>query len=109
MYGVVQFFGVIQLFCRLGILGSRAPGAALMASLDPVTGDERFSDVPPLDLPYPPYFIPLEEYPRLMEGWMKKCRDEAIKRGATNPPELGITSIEIEGHESPLKKSPEDG
>lgn len=109
VYGVVQFFGVIQIFCRLGIYGSRSQTAALFASLDPVTGDERFSEVAPLDLAYPPYFIRREEYPRLMEGWMKKFRDEAIKRGAPNPPEVEITSIEIEGHGSVLKKSPEDG
>jgi len=83
--------------------------AAIFASLDPVTGEEEFSEISSLDLTEPPYMLSREEYPGLMEGWLKKYRDEAIKRGATHPPDLRMRSLEIESNSFRLKRPDEDG
>ncbi len=109
VYGLVQFFGVTQLFCRLGMPKNGSGSAAIFASLDPVTGREEFSDISPLDLTEPPYLLSREEHPRLMEGWLKKYRDEAIKRGATHPPDLRRSSLEIESNSFRLRRPDEDG
>lgn len=95
VYGLVQFFGVVQLFCRLGTPKGTASQAARLALLDPVTGVEQLSAIPPLNLPEPPYWLRMEEYPKLIEGWMKKFREEAIKRGATHPPNLKQLSLNV--------------
>lgn len=95
VYGLVQFFGVVQLFCRLGRPRGTCSQAAVLAVLDPVTGNEDFSAIPPLNLPEPPFWIQRHEYPRLMEGWMKKFREEAIKRDATHPPSLKQVSLNV--------------
>jgi HNH endonuclease len=47
LYGLVQFFGAIQLFCCLGAPVATAIQTALLASLDPVSGDEQVSEIPP--------------------------------------------------------------
>lgn len=95
VYGLVQFFGVVQLFCRLGKTAQPSSPSALLATLDPVAGAEEVAELGPLSLPEPPYRIHLDEYPRLVENWTRKFREEAIRRGATHPPNLQTLSIEV--------------
>jgi hypothetical protein len=104
VYGLVQFFGVTQLFCRLGVPKSGSESAAIFASLDPVTGEEEISATFPLDLTEPPYFLSRDEYPQLIGGWLKKYRAEAITRGATHPPDLRMESLTIESSSFSVKK-----
>lgn len=51
--GVIQFYGVIQLFCGLGISASTESSSARLGLLDPLTGTERFSDLNSLGLNFP--------------------------------------------------------
>ena len=109
VYGLVQFFGAVQLFCRLGIPKGAVPDSgavylgggfhtratsvpvsvgdstALIALLDPVTGDEEIHASSPLNLIEPPICLDSQGW----EGWKSKLRGEALKRGA-NPPGLKI-------------------
>lgn len=94
VYGLVQFFGTIQLFCRVGIQPIKAQGAALLATLDPITGDETFTESSLLNLTPPPYFYSAEEAIKLADGWIMKLGDEARKRGS-NPTDLRMSSVEF--------------
>lgn len=96
VYGVVQFFGVVQMFCRLGLPLADRPEAALLSSLDPVTREESHSEIEPLQLTEPPFAIWIGDYPRMMQMWLDKFRQEAVKRGATHPPDLKMKRIDID-------------
>ena|SRR2546423_571385 len=85
VYGVVQFFGAIQLYCPLGAPKIDGAHIALLASLDPVTGNEHFSEIPPQYLPEPPLLMAIDELPRLIQFWIDKLQREAIERGAGDP------------------------
>jgi HNH endonuclease len=87
IYGVVQFFGVIQLFCGLGKPNGSAPRAARIGILDPITGVETFPDVAPLDLPLPTS-VGYEELPQVADTWLKRFQEGAVMRGATKPIKL---------------------
>jgi hypothetical protein len=93
--GFVQLFGVIQLYCHLGDSSKDGARTALIATLDPVNGDETFTETPLLNLEVPPYNILLHEYPRLMGGWLAKFGTEAAARGATHPPDLKMGELTI--------------
>jgi hypothetical protein len=96
--GLVQFYGHLQFFCHLGISSEAANNAAMFASLDPLTGEENFSQVSPLRLDEPPFMINEDEIIALGDGWLNKFKEEAASRGATNP-------ILKQGKKSFLKKS----
>jgi len=85
VYGVVQFFGAIQLYCPLGVPQNKAPAAGLLASLDPVTGDENINQVPPQYLPAPPTLLQTDQLPTLIRIWLEKLEREAVERGGKNP------------------------
>jgi hypothetical protein len=87
IYGVVQFFGVIQLFCGLGMPNGSAPRAARVGILDPLTGVEKFFDVDPLGLSMPT-LIRDEGLSQVADAWLKKIQEGAISRGATKPVNL---------------------
>jgi hypothetical protein len=82
--GVVQFYGVIQLFCGLGTSVSSEDTSAGLGVLDPLTGTERFSELESLalNLPRP---ITEEELPGVGKSWLKKFETSAKARGATKP------------------------
>lgn len=101
LYGVVQFFGVIQIYCRMGTANGSSESAALLAFLDPLTGDEQISTVAPLSLVPPPPTIVFAEYPTLIKRWLDKFRTETVKRGATHPPDTVSLSIEITPNPKP--------
>ncbi len=94
VYGVVQFFGAIQIFCRLGETKHRSGDSALLAFLDPLSGAEEFHVRPVLSLVEPPVAGFLRD-PRLILRWLEKFRVEAIARGATHPPETTSVKIEV--------------
>jgi len=94
--GLVQFFGVIQLFCHIGKSKKDSKPIAMLASLDPLTGKEQFKTLTPIKLKTPPFSILLAEYILQVQKWYDKFRTEAIKRKATHPPNLKISGIEIE-------------
>jgi hypothetical protein len=84
IYGVVQFFGELQLYCALGRPDGSAPRAARVGILDPLTGAERFSDVNPLSLPLPTE-LGDEELSQAADAWLKRFQEAAVARGATKP------------------------
>jgi hypothetical protein len=96
IWAVVQFFGVVQLYCRLGSYDANVPAAAILGMLDPVSGQESFSDVRVIEFPVPPFSIPAEIYPSKLSQWFAKFRAEALARGATHPPNLSVQSICVE-------------
>lgn len=85
VHGVVQFFGVIQLYCRLGIAQKTASEIAFLGVLDPVTGEESFSEKTPNFALLNPFSTATDQP---IEAWLEKFRDSAIARGATEPIEL---------------------
>jgi hypothetical protein len=87
IYGVVQFYGVIQVYCDLGKPTFATGDAAMLAVLDPITGREEFTEVIPLNLPQPEQ-LPDTELPEAVGSWLTKFRQGAIDRGASNPPNL---------------------
>ena len=93
---VVQFFGVVQLYCRVGTPKVSAPEAAILGTLDPVTGREHFSDAPLIQFPIPPFSIPAEIYVSKLSQWFAKFRTEAVTRGATHPPDLRIQEVRVQ-------------
>jgi hypothetical protein len=97
IWAVVQFFGVVQLYCRLGTHDDSAPDSSILGTLDPVTGQEHFSNAPMIEFPVPPFSIPAEIYPSKFSQWVAKFRVEALARGATHPPDLSIQEIRV-GH-----------
>lgn len=94
VYGVVQFFGFLQLYCRLGTARATKP-AAVLCTLDPVLGEEVMRRADPLGLDEPPYSIPREEYTAAMMRWQEKQRREIIARGG-KAPDFGPLKLTIE-------------
>ena len=90
IYGVVQFYGVIQVYCDLGKPTFATSNAAILGVLDPITGKEEFTEVTPLNLPQPTQ-ISDTELPEAIGNWLIKFRQGAIDRGATDPPNLSGT------------------
>lgn len=87
VYGVVQFFGVLQLYCGLGRPNGSAPCAARVGILDPLTGVEKFSGVEPLRLPMPTVIGDVE-LSQAADAWLKRFQEGAVSRGATKPVNL---------------------
>lgn len=90
IYGVVQFFGVVQLFCELGIPQDSATRAARIGILDPITGVERFPEVDLLGLPAPAV-LRGEELSEGAAAWLKRFEEVAVSRGARNTVDLSGT------------------
>jgi hypothetical protein len=94
--GVVQFFGVIQLYCHLGEVQGVSDKSAIYASLNPITGTEEISTINSLDIEEPQTLYTEDELAIFVEQWLKKFRTEALQCGATNPPDLRLGSINID-------------
>lgn len=90
VYGVVQFFGVLQLYCGLGRPDGSAPAAARAGVLDPLTGAESFFDPEPLRLKIPS-IVGEDDLPEAAGAWLKRFQDGAVSRGATEPVNLAGT------------------
>ena len=88
IYGVVQFFGVIQLFCRIGRALPYSSDMAILGVLDPLENLEIFDyELNPLYLSIPPLDID-NGFDENMEKWLRKFEKSADEREATNPPNL---------------------
>ena len=93
LHGVIQFFGVIQLYCRLGASTGSAPEAGMLGTLDPITGAEEILPVTPLGLSPPPdpYKLP-ELFSRGSGVWLMKFEESARERGASETVNLTGTA-----------------
>ena len=81
IYGIVQFFGIFQIFCSLGSSAVEVEGAAILGELDPVTGKERFISLRPQYLSEPPEEV-FYSYAKICTNkWIEQLRDDVVKRG----------------------------
>lgn len=94
LYAVVQFFGVVQLYCKLGT-PLQSIDAALVGTLDPLLGAESLVETKPLGLPEPPFSMPEADAVQGIQGWMLRFREEAIARGATSPPNFTVNTVTV--------------
>jgi hypothetical protein len=84
VYSVVQFFGVIQIWCGLSDVPAQTKEMALCGTLDPITGKERLDFTTALGLPI--NFgeqIPREAYSieSLAQWIVSGLQEQALKRG----------------------------
>jgi hypothetical protein len=77
VHGVVQFFGAIAIYCRLGT--TDGPTDALKLTLDPITVDEACEAVQPLRLEPPPSRYEASEFAQLVNAAMMGLQDQAQK------------------------------
>ncbi|MGB7540646.1 MAG: hypothetical protein WBM28_01350 [Burkholderiales bacterium] len=95
LIGAVQFFGVFRIFCRLGTSKVTSQPAAISAVLDPVTAVETVKHVAPLNVLEPPFHYLAADYLRLVGDWTHQLRQQAVERGATNPPNLVLDNVDV--------------
>lgn len=74
-YGIVQFFGTIQLFVVLhaNFLGE---SFAILATLNPVTAKETFTKTEYVELPEAPRFISSEDRDKGLRHWAEKLNHQ---------------------------------
>ncbi len=94
LYAVAQFFGVVQLYCKLGT-PVQSKAAALVGTLDPLSGAENFIETKALGLPEPPFSMPEAHAVQGIQAWILKFREEAIARGATSPPNFTANTVTV--------------
>lgn len=82
--GLVQLFGSFQFACKLGTSPTEKADRALMATLDPISGAEQFSEIDPIPIGKLPAKITDEEKSANVLNWVKKFQEEAAKLGAEN-------------------------
>jgi len=88
VFGVVQFFGIIQVVVLLGENDQSLPDAAICAYLDPLEGAEMITAVEPkLDLKFTHPCDDNAIQPGVQK-WLAMFREAAIERGAKSPPKL---------------------
>ncbi len=78
-YGLVQFYGTIQMFCELGY-GLVRTDAAYVGCLDPVDFREHFEKTSPLRVPIARSSITPEQYESGRNSWAQKFAREAKAR-----------------------------
>lgn len=83
MYSVVRFFGALQVYCLLRIGSVKYEPEAFAATLDPITGDERFSSCKVCDLAAPPSSIYADEIQRYLHRVLEKLHEATRLRGGT--------------------------
>lgn len=76
-YSIVQLFGVIQFYCELATEAETIDFAAL-ATHDPITHQERFIDIPPLEYELPPRHVSLNYWNTEWEARHERMRLELV-------------------------------
>lgn len=94
-YGIVQFFGVVQVYCTLGEGGDIKDETAFIGILDPFNAIESFQTTSLLNIKAPSEIINPNEHFIGINGWLNKYRLEAIKCDAEYPPDLRIEDIDF--------------
>ena len=85
--GLVRFFGVFPIYCRIG---TAAGAEAKLATLDVVSGVELIRECRLLSLPEPALTVSLEEASNSIFGWLAGLANAAAQRGATHPPTFNV-------------------
>lgn len=93
--GIVQFFGIFQVYCNLGKNISKAEEAAILGELDPVTGKERFRNVMVQCFPEPTNEDQITTSCKIQ--YANECSqqlyDDIIKRGGNSKYTLELPKI----------------
>jgi hypothetical protein len=94
----VQFLGAIQFWVRLTSPVAKLYSQALLATLDPVTGQETFVSRPPLQVT--PFRVGLVDF--LLP--VKKLNAAAVTRGASVAEMLRVREVRVDGVALPLPR-----
>lgn len=89
----VQFFGTFQVFCRLGTADPTENVAAFVGTLDPVTGEETFSERQPWLLSDPPDMVPQTVAVAFIHECCQSLKRQARERGATGIPDTALSVV----------------
>jgi hypothetical protein len=87
IHGIVQFFGSFQCWVKLSDSATRSYNNAILATLDPITGEETFRDIPSLGIRK---WTGDEVEDQLSP--IRKFNKYALERGATSDA-LKVTSV----------------
>lgn len=91
-YAVVLIFGYKKIFVPLP---SKLPARAILASLDPITGEEQFGDVDPIGPRSIPIWISEGLAHAHLQGMLDTLTKDAAVRGAKNKPELYVGQLDL--------------
>jgi len=91
-YSIVLIFGYMKLFVPL----PRFPQArGMLASLDPITGEENFGDVDPIGPRAVPSVIQQSFANSHLRGMLDILADDAVNRGARKIPQLYVGALDL--------------
>jgi hypothetical protein len=90
-HAFVILFGGLQIYVPLP---PSEPGA-ILGFLDPITGEESFSEVEALNLAAAPEFWTEQEARSHLQGILSNLSNEAKERGAKRPPNLHIAELDL--------------
>lgn len=90
-YAIVLIFGDIEIFVPLRSGGS----GAILGYLDPLSGDEVFKEISPVDFEQPHRMIDPNAARQYFERVLRDFSDEAVARGATHPPNLYLGALDL--------------
>ena len=97
-YGLALLFGYLRVFVPLPSSPERR---GILASLDPISGEESFGDVDPIGPRDIPNVIGMRTALAHLQNMMDTLSTEAVLRGAKNKPELYIGNADF-GQRIPL-------
>lgn len=92
VHGVLQLFGGIQLFCDLGRCEETRATAAMLATLDPISGKELIGDITALGLEYPK-MAKQEDLFRACQERITHMMADAEKRGSRSL-EISVRAVD---------------
>lgn len=91
-YAIVLIFGSHKAFVPLP---GFSYGRAILASLDPITGEECFRDVDPIGPRTVPNSIQQNLAHSHLQGMLDTLAEDAVTRGAKNKPELYVGKLDM--------------
>jgi hypothetical protein len=91
-YGIVLIFGYQKIFVALP---SSAERRAILASLDPLTGEESFADVDSIGPRDIPATIQKDSALAHLQSMLDTLTEDAVLRGAKKKPELSIRDVDL--------------
>ena len=98
IHAFVQFFGALQFWIQLAVSSTQVYDVAFLATLDPISGVERFGEIVPLHLsPFEPGYLVDALLP------IKKLNSGAAKRGGKTSEMIMLTGVQVDGVEVPMK------
>jgi hypothetical protein len=91
-FGIVLLFGFKRVFVPLPCAASQK---AVLASLDPISGEESFKEVEPIGFPDIPRVIDKRAAQAHLQNMLDILADDATSRGAKRRPELYVGDLDL--------------